>query len=79
MTPIDKTLLVLGGTSDIARGTALAFATRGRITQLGGTLCPKIGSRPALSWHGLAGLFLNSPAGRVLDWKAEDISPSARG
>jgi len=36
MTSIDKTLLVLGGTSDIARATALAFATRGWTIRLAG-------------------------------------------
>jgi decaprenylphospho-beta-D-erythro-pentofuranosid-2-ulose 2-reductase len=36
MASIEKTLLVLGGTSDIARATALAFATRGWTIRLAG-------------------------------------------
>ena len=36
MTPPDKTLLVLGGTSDIGRATAKAFAARGWPVQLAG-------------------------------------------
>jgi short-subunit dehydrogenase len=36
MTPIDKTLLILGGTSDIARATALVFAAGGWTIKLAG-------------------------------------------
>lgn len=36
MNPSDKTLLVLGGTSDIGRATARAFATRGWAVRLAG-------------------------------------------
>src|SRR4051794_6369789 len=42
MTPIDKTLLILGGTSDIARATARVFAGNGWRLKLAGRNLPEL-------------------------------------